>query len=201
MRLVRAHGESGTGGPAVPLTVDGLIYASSMVLLHSARRGLPVPGLARWLLGVGIAATLAANVAHDGWAHGPVGAAVTAWPAIALWLGSYELLMWLVRAQAAGPADQQDGLEQVRTKPASTEPEPAVHRGSGTVPGPDLDPDQAAIQAYQASTESGAPLSERKLAEQFGRTHRWARKIIAYARESPTYAAAERSSDLRAEVL
>lgn len=54
----------------MPLTVDGLIYASSMVLLHSTRHDLPVPGLTRWLLGVGITATLAANVAH-GWAHGP----------------------------------------------------------------------------------------------------------------------------------
>ena len=48
----------------VPLTVDGLIYASSMVMLDSARRKTPIPVLARWLLGLGIAATLAANVAH-----------------------------------------------------------------------------------------------------------------------------------------
>ena len=40
----------------VPLTVDGLIYASSMVVLDSARREAPVPALARWLLGLGIAA-------------------------------------------------------------------------------------------------------------------------------------------------
>jgi hypothetical protein len=45
-------------------TVDGLIYAGSMVMLDSARRETPVPALARWLLSLGIAATLAANVAH-----------------------------------------------------------------------------------------------------------------------------------------
>ena len=39
--------------------------------------------MARWLLGVGIAATLAANVAH-GLGHGLIGAAVAAWPAVAL---------------------------------------------------------------------------------------------------------------------
>ena len=44
----------------VPLTVDGLIYASSMVMLDSAHREARVPALARWLLGLGIAATLAA---------------------------------------------------------------------------------------------------------------------------------------------
>jgi Protein of unknown function (DUF2637) len=68
--LIRAHGEVGWSGRLVPLTVDGLIYASSMVMLNSARRRVAVPPLARWLLGLGIAATLAANVAH-GLGHGP----------------------------------------------------------------------------------------------------------------------------------
>ena len=61
--LVRAHGETGWIGALVPLTVDGLIYASSMVLPGSARREAPVPALARWLPGRGVAATLAATVA------------------------------------------------------------------------------------------------------------------------------------------
>jgi hypothetical protein len=102
--LVRAHGESGWTARLVPLTVDGLIYASSMVMLDSARRKDPVPGLARWLLGLGIAATLADNVAH-GLGHGLIGAAVAAWPAVAL-VGSYELLMVIIRSTqvAAGAA-------------------------------------------------------------------------------------------------
>ena len=94
--LVRAHGEAGWTARLVPLTVDGLIYASSMVMLDCARRKVPVPALARWLLGLGIAATLAANVAH-GLGHGLTGAAVAAWPAVAL-AGSYELLMMIIRA-------------------------------------------------------------------------------------------------------
>src|ERR1700733_3757703 len=77
--LVRAHGESGWTGRLIPLTVDGLIYASSMVMLDSARRGMPVPAPARWLLGLGIVATLAANVAH-GLDHGLAGAAGGARP-------------------------------------------------------------------------------------------------------------------------
>jgi hypothetical protein len=52
-------------------------------------------GMARWLLALGIVATLAANVAQ-GWSHGPVGAIVAAWPAASL-VGSYELLLWLIR--------------------------------------------------------------------------------------------------------
>ena len=91
----------------MPLTVEGLIYASSMGMLDSARRKVRVPPLARWLLGLGIAATLAANVAHR-LGHGPSGAVVAVWPAVAL-VGSYELLMVIIRSgqfstgAAAGP--------------------------------------------------------------------------------------------------
>jgi hypothetical protein len=46
--LVRAYGEVGWTARLVPLAVDGLIhYASSMVMLDSARRAVPVAGLAR----------------------------------------------------------------------------------------------------------------------------------------------------------
>jgi hypothetical protein len=98
--VVRAHGESGVTARLEPATIDGLVYASSMVVLYAARHRLPVPALARWLLALGIVATLAANVAH-GWAAGPVGAVVAAWPAASL-VGSYELLLWLVRTAAGG---------------------------------------------------------------------------------------------------
>lgn len=100
--LVRAHGETGWTARMVLLTVDGLIYASSMVMLDSARRKTPVPALVRWLLGLGIAATLAANVVH-GLGHNLVGAAVAARPAVAL-VGSYELLMMVTRSSQA-PVD------------------------------------------------------------------------------------------------
>jgi Protein of unknown function (DUF2637) len=42
---VRAHGEAGWTARLIPLTVDGLIYASSMVILDAARRTVPVPPL------------------------------------------------------------------------------------------------------------------------------------------------------------
>jgi len=108
--LVRAHGESGWTGRLVPLTVDGLIYASSMVLPGSARREAPVPALARWLPGLGAAATLAATVAH-GLGHGLAGAAVAAWPAVAL-AGSSELFMTIIRG-ARPPDGSVSGAERV----------------------------------------------------------------------------------------
>jgi hypothetical protein len=116
---VRAHGETGWIGRLVPLTVDGLIYASSMVMLDSARREARVPALARWLLGLGIAATLAANVAH-GLGHGPVGAAVAAWPAVAL-VGSYELFMTIIRGTRQS-GDRVSGAEHVPGAVSGTDP-------------------------------------------------------------------------------
>jgi hypothetical protein len=80
----------------VPVTVDGMIYASSMVLLWCARYQLKVPALARWALALGIAATLAANILH-GIERGALAAALAAWPAIALVI-AYELTMWVIRS-------------------------------------------------------------------------------------------------------
>ena len=68
--VVRAHGETGITARLEPATIDGLVYASSMVVLYAARHRVPVPSLARWLLALGIAATLTANMAQ-GWSHGP----------------------------------------------------------------------------------------------------------------------------------
>jgi Protein of unknown function (DUF2637) len=93
--LVRSHGESGVTARLLPFTVDGLIWAASMVVLDASRRGQPVPRLAAWSLGAGIVATVGANLAH-GVGHGPVGAMVSAWPALAL-VASFELLMMLIR--------------------------------------------------------------------------------------------------------
>src|ERR1700728_2565433 len=92
--VVRQYGESGVTALLEPGTIDGLVYASSMVILHAARHRLPVPRLAGWKLALGIAASLAVNVVQ-GWSHGLVGAAAAAWPAVAL-VGSYELLAWMI---------------------------------------------------------------------------------------------------------
>jgi hypothetical protein len=103
----------------VPLTVDGLICASSMVLLGSARREA-VPALARWLLGLGVAATLAANVAH-GLGHGPAGAAVAAWPAVAL-AGSHELFMTIIRGTRQLDGGISGAAEHVPDAVSGTDP-------------------------------------------------------------------------------
>ena len=103
--LVSTHGETGLTARLIPFTVDGLILAASMLILDASRRHQPVPPLARWCLGAGILATIGANLAH-GLAHGPIGALVSAWPALAL-AGSFELLMTLVRSETAGATPSQ----------------------------------------------------------------------------------------------
>jgi hypothetical protein len=150
--LVRAHGETGWTALLIPLTVDGLIYASSMVMLDSARRKIPVPALVRWLLGLGIAATLAANVAH-GWGHGLIGAGVGAWPAVAL-VGSYELLMMIIRgaqvpANVLSPSDD------------SPKADP-LHEHAAQLFADDLAADRVpSIRAIRAQLHVGQPRAQR----------------------------------------
>ena len=89
LRTGAVAGESGATARLAPFTVDGLILAASMVMLDASRRSQRVPRLAGWSLAVGIVATVGANLAH-GVVHGPIGALVSAWPAVAL-AGSFEL--------------------------------------------------------------------------------------------------------------
>jgi hypothetical protein len=136
LMVVRAHGESGAVAAAYPVTVDGLIYSASMVLLDSARRGVRAPALARWLLAVGIGATLVANVAA-GIRFGMMGAVVAAWPALAL-VGSYELLMLIIRRETAPAAvtipTGETATETVTGDVAGQVTIPASARGNATVP-------------------------------------------------------------------
>jgi hypothetical protein len=151
--LVRSHGESGTTARLVPFTVDGLIWAASMVILDANRRTLPVPALAKWSLCVGIVATIGANVAH-GLNHGPIGAVISAWPAVAL-VGSFELAMMLTRNAAI-----------------SVQPRTEVEHS----------PEEAVLADYLASLEGpGKPLSQRNLAERHGINRRKVAQIISSA--------------------
>jgi len=187
-----------------------------MVILYAARHRVPVPSLARWLLGLGIAATLTANMAQ-GWSHGPVGAVVATWPAVSL-AGSYELLVWLIRTSgtpdyepsaerccrnaachsaacfvppAAADSEQhsrsgRDPSDQGRrpTGQLGGQPTPASSELGDSTPETNAD-NYAAVAAYRLSAHAGNPLSERKLAQMFGRTsRRWARARIADAQQS-----------------
>lgn len=128
-----------------------------MVILDANRRALPAPPLAKWSLGVGIVATIGANVAH-GLSHGVIGALVSAWPALAL-IGSFELLMTLTRAAT-------------RPVPVELAPAPARTEVEQT-------PEQEVRAEYLASLSGpGRPLSQRFLAEKHGLDRRKVKQII-----------------------
>ncbi len=60
--LGRAHGQDGTAARLLPLSVDGLILAASLVLMHEARNDRAAPALARFMLLLGIGATIGATI-------------------------------------------------------------------------------------------------------------------------------------------
>lgn len=97
------------------------------------------PALARWLLALGIVATLAANVAQ-GWSHGPVGAVVAVWPAASL-VGSYELLLWLVRTAGEVAVVRESAVEQ----PVSLAGTVVSDDGAGEAAAGSADVDEAAV--------------------------------------------------------
>jgi hypothetical protein len=91
----------------IPLSVDGMIVASSMTLLADSRAG-HAGGLLPWLLLVtGSAASLGANVAvAEPTGYGRV---IAAWPSFAL-IGAYELLMRQIRHIAVTAASTSPAL-------------------------------------------------------------------------------------------
>jgi hypothetical protein len=164
--LVTTHGETGATARLVPFTVDGLILAASMLILDANRHHQPVPPLARWCLGAGIAATIGANLAH-GLGHGPIGALVSSWPALAL-AGSFELLMTLIRT---GPPTTQT------VTPGSHEGQPAP-LGEHSAP-PDPADAPAVDQTVRAWHRAGR--SQRAIARELGIDRRKVKRIIDQA--------------------
>jgi hypothetical protein len=135
-------------------------------------------------------------------------------------VGSYELLVWLIRTSGAverGPlaehfCSRAACRAAIRALPLSAvdgnRPGGSERHASGPTPRPagqaarlptiptneqrdDGAPeasavDEAAVAAYLLSVQAGNPLSERWLAQMFGRTsRRWARARIADARHAP----------------
>src|SRR5260370_82578 len=98
--LGRAHGQDGTAARLLPLSVDGLILAASLVLLHEARNGRDAPRLARFMLWLGIGATVGANIAF-GAGYGLLGGPISARPAGAC-IGAVAIAMHQARP-APGP--------------------------------------------------------------------------------------------------
>ena len=100
--LARMHHQDRQDSSLMPLSVDGLIVAASLVMLHETRAGRRIPGLARFALWLGIAVTIAANVAA-GLPYGAVGGLISSWPAVSFVI-AVEILMGLIRRVRSAPA-------------------------------------------------------------------------------------------------
>lgn len=88
----------------IPLSIDGLVVAASMVLLTRRRTGLPGGPLAWGALGAGVVASLAANMAD---ARPDLTAVLVAgWPAVAFAV-AFELLLQQRRAEDSAATQPQ----------------------------------------------------------------------------------------------
>ena len=163
--LVTTHGETGLTAHLLPFTVDGLIWAASMVVLDASRRNHPVPLLAKWSLAVGIVATIGANLAH-GLNHGPIGALVSAWPALAL-VGSFELLMLLVRTHGRPTSIGSNDVSVNRLAPPTNHAQPPMEPTS-----PSLD---QAVRIWHAEGRS-----QRSIARDLNIDRRKVKQIIEH---------------------
>ena len=100
--LALTHGQAPLAAGLLPVSIDGTVAAASLVMLRAARAGLGTPWLARFMLGLAVAATLAANVGY-GLPYGLTGAALSGWPAVAF-IGCAEMAIGMVRRTRAVPA-------------------------------------------------------------------------------------------------
>jgi hypothetical protein len=175
--LVLAHGEGPWASALIPLSVDGMIVASSMSLLLDSRLGRR-GGVLPWaLLITGALASLGANIAV---AEPTVaGRVIAAWPSFAL-TASYELLMRQVRSAAGSPGRR---LDSVRDEPVAADASrcrpPRERRALPCRrPAAGRELRRQAWEWALAQRERGGSLpSGKAIAGQFGRHERWGRLV------------------------
>jgi hypothetical protein len=119
--LALRHGEGSWTAVLIPLSVDGMVVASSMSVLMASRSGRRAEFLPWALLVIGSLASLAANVAVA--EPTLIGQVIAAWPSFAF-VGAYELLQNQLRTASASSSvsgeSRLDGLV-----------EPVAQRGGG----------------------------------------------------------------------
>ena len=116
--LALRYGQPPLAAYLLPISIDGLVAVSSLIMLRSARSGVSAPWLARTGLLLAVIATLACNVAY-GLPHGWPGALVSGWPAVS----------FVVAAEMA--------ITMTRRRPQRTpdRPRPDSDRSAATTPG------------------------------------------------------------------
>ncbi len=181
-----------------PLSVDGLIAAASLVLLVRRRCGQPGGALAWTGLLVGVAATVAGNVASA--EPTLLARLVAAWPPVAFAL-SYELLLALLRPASApaeapdpAPAGAPAPTERAGRAPAG-EPVGDAGESAGETPPTPGDATGAVTSELNLlehrareviATASARPPGRRALARELGCTEHQARTVLAALSDNGT---------------
>lgn len=159
-----ANAQHDIAAKGLPLSVDLLIVAATLIMWLMARTGIRPTGLAWWLpramLYSGIGATVAANVAY-GLPSGWLAAVISAWPGY-VFAGLAETVLVTARwlREHAGDAVNQTVISADQTVIPSSSYE-------------------AAEVAYAASVAGGNALSDYQLAKRFGIPRSQAKKICA----------------------
>ena len=182
MREVAARVGEGWRAWLLPLSVDGLVIAASMVLLTRRRAGLPGGRLAWAALLGGVGASLAANIA----AAEPTVTArlVAAWPALAFAV-AFELLLQQRRVPAAGPVGEPVepvGEDPPAPHPVADQPGEPVDPVADLVreSAPEVDPLGLRIaELVDAGRTEGRPVGRRTVARELGVTEYRAGQLLA----------------------
>ena len=190
MREVAARAGEQWRAWLLPLSVDGLVVAASMVLLTRRRAGLPGGRLAWAALLGGVGASLAANIA----AAEPTGTArlVAAWPALAFAV-AFELLLQQRRVPVVEPGLEPvvEPVERVVEDPPSPDPvadqagevdESALEPGAdeSVEPALEADPLGAAVaELVSAGRAQGRPVGRRSVARELQITEYRAGQLLA----------------------
>jgi len=174
--LALKYGQPPAAAYLMPLSVDGLVATSSLAMLRSARTGVTSGSLARAGLVLGVLATIGANVT-SGLTHGPVGAVIAGWPAVAF-IVSAEIAIGMSRRKAS----------RIPSREAVTRLETDVMREPDGRPGdggePDVTTGRLARQADQDSlalmvVTANPDVSFAELATELGVSESTARRVRA----------------------
>lgn len=158
-----ATGQTVTDARLLPLAVDGLIVAGSVILLAGSWLG--------WIgVVLGVSGTVYANV-MSGLPRGPLAATVAAWPALAFTVASFMLERWLAGQVTGVP----DPVPAPGTAPAALNGHGhqaaelfAADLAAGTVPGIRRirsglhvgQPKAEQVQAYLKTLTEAAPVPD-----------------------------------------
>ncbi len=164
--LALTHGQTDLAAYLLPISSDGTVAASSLVMLRAARLDLDTPALARVMLGLSVIATLAANIAY-GARYGVTGALLSGRPAVAF-VGSAEMAISMVRrARKVAPDEPQTVIEGPPAYEESTVV-PAPQDALQPVPGA-LQPDVPA-QVARKAPRAVAGRSRRNTSQRSGKS-------------------------------